>query len=183
MSGHGRTSNSGFGTCGRSREEGSSRLKEPDPLTDARSRHISEARRGIASKSSPEPLMPGQAPHELRLVSWHGSQGEVPCLSSDARKQTTAKNAGHHFWHIGNLGRRRSFHQGSCSGCDTIGIQVNIKIQFRNKANKSPTLAITNVLILGMDHGNRSYPLEWHGSWSGSWDRMWVPDMDRAFTR
>ena len=47
-------------------------------------------------------------------------------------------------------------------GNTSLGIP---QIQFRNKTNTYPTLAIAEVWIMGMDHGYVSYPLKWYGSW------------------
>ena len=40
-----------------------------------------------------------------------------------------------------------------------------LQIQFRNKTYTSPTLAITQVWIIGMDSGFGTYPLKGDGSW------------------
>ena len=40
-----------------------------------------------------------------------------------------------------------------------------LQIQFRNKTNTSPTLAVTQVWIMGMDRRYGSHPLKGYGSW------------------
>ena len=58
-----------------------------------------------------------------------------------------------------------------------------LQIQFRNKTNTSPTLAVTQVWIMGMDRRYGSHPQRGMDHGYGSWgmDRMWVRGMDRAF--
>ena len=40
-----------------------------------------------------------------------------------------------------------------------------LQVQFRNKTNTSPTLAVAQVWIMGMDHRYGSHPLDGYGSW------------------